>query len=84
MGNELDKMTAVEWLVQQLTEVDYNCINKTFLQNNQTLSGIRMRKIFKQAKEIEKQQIMDAHYAPKYGCFNKEYYKETYGGKDEK
>jgi hypothetical protein len=33
-----------------------------------------------QAKEMEKEQIEQAHYAPKYGCFSEQYYNETYGG----
>ena len=85
MENELDKMTAVEWLVQQLTEVDYNCINKTFLQNNQTLSGIRMRQIFSQAKQMEKEQIINAVDGFPLNNRNLEgeqYYAKTYGGKD--
>ena len=31
-----------------------------------------------QAKEMEKEQIMDAHFAPKYGCFSEQYYIETF------
>jgi hypothetical protein len=55
------EQTAVEWLVQQLTEVDYNCINKTFLQNDKSLAGYKMRELFEQAKEMEKQQIINAY-----------------------
>jgi hypothetical protein len=36
---------------------------------------------FYQAKEMEKEQIMDAHYAPKYGCFSEQYYNETFNTK---
>ena len=32
------------------------------------------------AKQKEMEQIMEAHYAPKYGCFSEQYYNETYGG----
>jgi hypothetical protein len=35
--------------------------------------------LYNQAKEMEKQQIMEAHYAPKYGCFSEDYYEQTYG-----
>jgi hypothetical protein len=55
------KQTAVEWLVEQLTEVDYGCINKTFLQNNNSLAGHKLRELLEQAKEMEKEQIQDAH-----------------------
>ncbi len=30
------------------------------------------------AKQIEEEQIMEAHYATKYGCFSEQYYNETY------
>lgn len=45
--------TAIEWFFIQLTEIDYGCINKTFLQNDNTLAGHKLRELFKQAKEIE-------------------------------
>ena len=35
--------------------------------------------VFEQAKQMEEEQIMEAHYAPKYGCFSQQYYKETFG-----
>jgi hypothetical protein len=54
------KQTAVEWLVEQLTEVDYNCINKTFLQSNNSLAGYKMRELFDQAKAMEREQIKSA------------------------
>jgi len=47
------QQTAVEWFFEQLTEVDYNCINKTFLQNNNSLAGYRLRELFEQAKEMQ-------------------------------
>jgi len=50
------KQTAVEWFFEQLTEVDYGCINKTFLQNNNTLAGHKLRELLEQAKEMEKEQ----------------------------
>ena len=71
--------TAVEWLVQQLTEVDYNCINKTFLQNDKSLAGYKMRKLFNQAKEMEKKQIIDAVQCYTVQWIDAEqYYKETF------
>ena len=50
------KQTAVEWLKSELTEVERNLINKTFLQLNNSLAGHRLKDIFEQAKEMEKQQ----------------------------
>jgi hypothetical protein len=52
----MSKQTAVEWLFQQLTTVDYNCINKTFLQNDNSLEGHNMRKLFHQALKMESEQ----------------------------
>lgn len=56
----MSKQTAVEWLVQQLTEVDNGCINKTYLHLNNTLSGIRLKEIINQAKEMEAEQTEQA------------------------
>lgn len=56
----MTQQTAVEWFFEQLTEVDYGCINKTFLQNNNSLAGYKLRELFKQAKEMEKEQRINA------------------------
>jgi hypothetical protein len=87
----MKKQTAVEWFFQQLTTVDYNCINKTFLQNDNSLEGHNMRKLFNHAKEMEKEQIIDAvndaWNMEKHSNFvnaqAKQYYNETYN-KEEK
>jgi len=72
MGNELNKMTAVEWLWEQIDEILPFSVD--------TETGIKLYNAKEQAKQMEKEQIMDAHYAPKYGCYNKNYYEQTYGG----
>jgi hypothetical protein len=74
MENESNKMTAVQWLWEQIDEILPFSVD--------TETGIKLYNAKEQAKEMEKEQIMDAHYAPKYGCFNKDYYQQTYGGKD--
>jgi hypothetical protein len=80
-----NKQTAVEWLVEQLTEVDYNCINKTFLQSDKTLAGYKLRELLQQAKEMEKEHMCKFAYKchnhhKVYGDFNiEQYYNETYG-----
>ena len=56
----MKKQTAVEWLIKQLTEVERNLINKTYLQNNNTLAGYKLRELFNQALEMEKEQMIDA------------------------
>jgi hypothetical protein len=80
-------MTAVEWFFNELSEVERNLINKTFLQNNKTLAGNTLREIFQQAKELEKQQIMKAVYDsmgtnldPNIGRAE-QYYNETFKNK---
>jgi hypothetical protein len=69
------KMTAVEWLYQEITKKSVN---------NQSHNVLG---ILKQAKEMEKKQIIDAYddgnYA--YGMGIKEpeqYYNEIYGGEN--
>ena len=67
------KQTAVEWLFEQVWLTPIS----------------ELPKILKQAKEMEKEQIIDAHnqgYADGYrdNCKSPiEYYEQTYGGKDE-
>lgn len=76
--NPLDKMqektekqlTAVEWFFKQLTEVDYGCINKTFLQNNNTLAGHKLRELLDKAKEMEKEQRKKCFFDGKLMCIN--------------
>jgi hypothetical protein len=79
------KQTAVEWFLQQLTTVDYGCINKTFLQNDNSLSGHNIRKLFQQAKQMEKEQIKQAYNDGKAAVIHiknnmslEEYYNETF------
>jgi hypothetical protein len=51
------KLSSIDWLIEQLTEVERNLINKTYLQNNNSLAGRNLRELFEQAKEMEKEQI---------------------------
>ena len=74
MEKESNKITAVEWLVQHW---------KKLQSKGEKMSWNQIIQITELAKEMEKEQIMDAHYAPKYGCFNKDYYEQTYGGNNE-
>jgi hypothetical protein len=78
------KQTVVEWFFEQLTEVDYNCINKTFLQNNNSLAGYRLRELFEQAKEMDKEQMIkfanDYLFHDNTDLTAEQYYNETYGG----
>jgi hypothetical protein len=66
------KQTAVEFLVEQITkhtwydEEGFDYVSVSILD-------------IEQAKKMEQEQIMEAHYAPKYGCFSEKYYDETFG-----
>jgi vacuolar-type H+-ATPase subunit H len=80
----MEKQTAVDWLIDQLEK--YELYSKISFQ---------CLKEIEQAKEIEKQQIKNAHTHNRcinnqtYDCtieafYNAEqYYNETFGGKDE-
>jgi hypothetical protein len=84
MENESNKMTAVEWLWEQIDEILPFSVD--------TETGIKLYNAIEQAKEMEKEQIMDAsgsgwsdgvlysngeiwnYQSPEH------YYIETYGG----
>lgn len=66
------KQTAVEWFMEQIGEKQPNGLYVI-----DTLEDVK--NVFEQAKQMEEEQIMEAHYAPKYGCFSQQYYKETFG-----
>jgi hypothetical protein len=85
MGNELNKMTAVEWLWEQIDEILPFSVD--------TETGIKLYSAKEQAKEMEKEQIEnayeigfadawdDARYddEPTYEGAE-QYYEQTYGG----
>jgi hypothetical protein len=68
------QMTAVEWLYQEITKKSVN-------DQSHNVIGI-----LNQAKELEKQEIIDAWYDGEAhwdsGKNGNEYYKETYGGQN--
>jgi hypothetical protein len=35
----MSEQTAVQWLVEQLTQIDKGCINKAYLQLDRSLAG---------------------------------------------
>lgn len=72
------KKTAVDWLIQELVELDK--------QLDPTILKINPIKIYQQAKLIEKNQIEEAydnggdHYTETgKAIWGKDYYNETYG-----
>jgi hypothetical protein len=70
--SEETKQTAVEWFKKELEDYGSN--------SHLSLDWNTFDELCQQAKEMEKEQIMEAHYAPKYGCFSEDYYEQTYGG----
>jgi len=80
MENESNKMTAVQWFIEQLEQKGDAWENVSIRRVQISIDTSDYLELIRQAKEMEKEQIMDAHYAPKYGCFNKDYYEQTYGG----
>jgi hypothetical protein len=83
------RKTAVEWLIQQLTKTERNVINKTFLQMNKSMASVILTDLFDQAKQIEREQIIESYYAGTAQFANEapivnpktpeEYYEQTYG-----
>lgn len=77
------KQTAVEWLGNELSK--YEIHNPISLSNWEIL-----KQLLNQAKQIEMQQIEEAHYDGQlamsdfgaYRIFSEQYYKETYGEKN--
>jgi len=69
------KQTAIDWLVEQVKSKD----------NQKSFSILQWLKIIEKAKEMEKEQIIDARQDgvdvvfKGYSISNEEYYNETYG-----
>ena len=83
----MSKQTALQWFIEQLTQVNKNSINKPSLQLNRSLSGDKLKEIIEQALEMEYDQMGGAFIS---GGLNwetpltfSEYLKETYGGQNE-
>jgi hypothetical protein len=83
----MSKQTSVEWLIEQIKEYDFSPRDNTYLI--EIPSWILTKKIV-QAKEMEKEQIEDAH---EIGYINggnskkvngEQYYKQTYESQDER
>jgi hypothetical protein len=67
----MEKQTAVEWLVEQLT-------SQMSIRIENTIIGCDL---FEKAKEMEKQQIIDAYkfgIADEYVIGSEQYYNQTY------
>jgi len=66
------KQSSIDWL--------YNNLKSHFEHDGDLLEAVKMS--FEQAKAMHKEEIMEAHYAPKYGCFSEQYYNETFNTKE--
>jgi hypothetical protein len=68
------KQTAVEWLIEQISEKQPNGFYVI-----DTLEDVK--RVFEQAKQMEKEQIMKAYTngSPEFFDMAEEYYNETYG-----
>ena len=78
------QQTAVEWLIEQLVKADKELEGRR-KNEDATILKLNPTKIFKQAKAMEKEQIMDSYIMGSYDMADKmfrpeQYYNETYGG----
>ena len=76
------KQTAVEWLVEEITFSERNLYNWMWIKLKTTVQGYNLTKIIEKAKEMEKEQIMEAfdecgNWQDKYSD-SEHYYNETY------
>ena len=79
------QQTAVEWLIEQLVELDKELDGRR-KSDDSTVIKINPTKIYKQAKQMEKEQIIEAFDcdgSPQPGevwiSNGEQYYSETYG-----
>jgi len=88
---EKAKQTAVEWLIDEITFSERNLYNWMWIKLKTTLQGYNLEKIIEKAKEMEKEQIKEAHgderdYRSDSGNFitisAEQYYNETYKKKE--
>jgi hypothetical protein len=85
MENELNKMTAVEWFIEQLEQKGDASENLYVRRVQISVDVSDYLDLKRQAKQMEKEQIMDAWEDGVrsdngfFGTFE-QYYKETYGG----
>ena len=71
------QQTAVEWLIEQLVELDKELDGRR-KSDDSTVIKINPTKIYEQAKQIEKEQIIEAATRWKGTDFAEQYYNETY------
>ena len=57
---EKAKQTAIEWLIDEITFSERNLYNWMWIKLKTTIQGHNLTKIIEQAKEMEKQMIIDS------------------------
>jgi hypothetical protein len=83
MVNELNKMTAVQWFIEQLEQKGDASENVSIRRIQISIDVSDYLELKRQAKEMEKEQIEDAWIATDNELQRisaEQYYKETYGG----
>ena len=85
MGKELNKQTAVQWFIEQLEQKGDASENVSIRRIQISVDVSEYLDLKRQAKEMEKEQIIDAWEDGVrsdngfFGTFE-QYYNETYGG----
>ena len=79
------QQTAVEWLIEQLVELDKE-LDGIRKSDDSTVVKLNPTRIYDQAKQMEKEQIIDAHYQGYRNNIgttevSEQYYSETYKNK---
>ena len=88
MKTQMEKQTALDWLIEQIVATYANIEKK---ENLFVLTPTMSKELFEKAKEMEREQIMEAfdngqEYEYQYHinlsprCDSETYFEETYGG----
>ena len=85
MENELDKMTAVQWFIEQLEQKGDASENLYVRRVQISIDTSDYLKLIRQAKQMEKEQMFNSFMAFESNTEENEklfdeYYTETYGG----
>jgi hypothetical protein len=70
-------MTSIEWLIESIKSLDKSLLNKIISIEEY---NINLKWVIQQAKEMHKQEIIDAYDKNKMGRVNygEQYYQETF------
>ena len=74
-----NKQSSLDYYITKLTEI----LGPEIIKQISRDDNERIARLEKQAKAMHKEEIEEAHFAPKYGCFSEQYYNETFGGNNE-